>query len=168
MREPAEPLENVDPVTLSELFSVGEEDRPKVWTAEELREVLAHQLRAALVYDLGSVGALRDAEALGQQGVRTFGDLIRHGSPPVDLLRLAKDYFKSSLVSEDGPLPPDVARLLYYGVIGVAGLRHGQGISSLTRDELTRGLKWATSRDWADQETRNVLAEALAWARGGN
>src|SRR5688572_8445974 len=109
MRDPADPLENIDPVTLSEFFSVGE-----VWTAEELREVLAHQLRAALVYDLGSAGALRDAEALGQQGVRTFGDLIRHANPPVDLLRLAKDYFKSSLVSEDGPLPPDVARLLYY------------------------------------------------------
>jgi hypothetical protein len=166
MREPAESLENVDPVTLSELFSVGEEDRPRAWTAEVLREVLSHQLRAALVYDLGSVGALRDAEALGQQGVRTFADLMLHESPPLDLLRLAKDYFKSSLVSEHGPLPPDVARLLYYAVIGVAGLRHGQSISSLTKEELTRGLKWAASRDWADEPLRAVLDEALQWARG--
>ena len=166
MTEPAEPLEHVDPVTLSELFSVGEEDRPKIWAAEELREVLAHQLRAALVYDLGSAGALRDAEALGQQGVRTFGDLLRHPSPPVDLLRLAKDYFKSSLVSEDGPLPPDVARLLYYGVIGVAGLRHGVSISSLKKQELTRGLKWAASRDWVEEELKGVLGEALEWVRG--
>jgi hypothetical protein len=156
----------VDPVTLSELFSVGEAQRPRTWTAEELREVLSHQLRAALVYDLGSAGMLRDAEALGQQGVRTFGDLMRHASPPVDLLRLAKDYFKSSLVSEDGPLPPDVARLLYYGAIGVAGLRHDQSISSLTKEELTRGLKWAAARDWADEQTRAVLGEALEWARG--
>jgi hypothetical protein len=165
MTEPAQSIEHVDPVTLSELFSVGEEDRPKLWTADQLREVLAHQLRAALVYDLESVGPLRDAAALEQQGVRTFGDLLSHPSPPVDLLRLAKDYFKSSLVSDDGPLPPDVARLLYYGVIGVAGLRHGASISSLKKQELSRGLKWAAGRDWADEPLRGILDEALRWAR---
>lgn len=154
----SQPIDEVDPQTLADLFSsLDDAGLPRAWAAgPELGEVLAHQLRAPVAADL----------KLPSAGRMTFGELLAMERPPVEVLRVAKDFFKAALLAADGPLPHDVARLLYYGAIGVAGARLGESISSLSRAELSRGLKWATDRTWLPEPLRATLRGALAWARG--
>lgn len=152
----SQPLDEANPQTLADLFSsVDDAGLPRAWAAgPELGEVLAHQLRAPVAADL----------KLPAAGPMTFGDLLAMDLPPVEVLRAAKDFFKAALLAADGPLPHDVARLLYYGAIGVAGARLRESISSLSRAELSQGLKWAIDRPWLPEPLRATLRDALLWA----
>jgi hypothetical protein len=43
--------------------------------------------------------------------------------------------------------------LIYLLTISAARVRTGQTITSLSDSELLRGVEWAASRKWADEET---------------
>ena len=55
--------------------------------------------------------------------LKSFGDLLHHPNPPLELLRLTKDFAKACRLSRSGPLPREIATLLYFASIIVAWVR---------------------------------------------
>ena len=137
----------------------------RTWRPEEFGEILRHQLNAPLGSDLEHLDpatadhlkALAEAESLK---IRSFADLFRHPHPPIDLLRLIKDYAKSNRDHPESHLPGEVAAVIYYLSIVVAWLRCGQKITRLSEPDLQQGVDWALSLSWTDEETKTTFREA--------
>ncbi len=142
-------------------------DEPAGWSAAELGAILRHQLAAPLEYDLRTIApgggqTISDMTAAITIGPRpnSFGDLIRHPAPPLDLLRLMKDFSKAG--RDSGSLPPEVSTVLYYAAIAVALLRQGNRITELDDRSLRKGIEWCLVQPWMDSDLRSVLTEAAA------
>jgi len=56
--------------------------------------------------------------------------------------------------------------VLYYACIAAALLRLKARISKLSDADLSRGLRWAVEQPWLDEETKQLLAKALAGITG--
>jgi hypothetical protein len=136
----------------------------RAWSPEDLQALLRHQLAAPIAVDLASLGpalaaqlkALADAHGLL---LKSFADLFVHPHPPLELLRLVKDFAKAHRASPTGALPPEVASVLYFAAIGVAQLRLGQRISSLPDEALRQGCSWALDQSWVDARTKEIFTE---------
>ena len=104
-----------------------------------------------------------EALAAGQDGLpRSFADLLRHQSPHLELLELVKDFAKANADHPENGLPKEIAAVLYYACIAAALLRLKARISKLSDADLRRGLRWAAEQPWLDEETKQLLARALA------
>ena len=137
-----------------------------MWTREDLDAILRHQLNTPLSMDLGAMrgqNAARIEQLAGVRGLtlKSFGDLLLHPAPPIDLLVLTKEFSKRNLVSPDSRIPREVARVLYYLSIAVARLRCATSISSLDDHEVRAGLVWCGKREWIAPEVCDVVKEAL-------
>jgi hypothetical protein len=136
------------------------------WSDEDLRAVFGHQWSAPLAVDLAGVD---DAYAEQVQSLavskglvlRSFGDLLRHPSPPPALLEMSKEFAKRSLYSPHAAIPQDVARALYFASIAAALGRCGRKITRLSDEEVAGGIRWSLSRDWLGEDARAVLADGL-------
>ena len=82
-----------------------DEGTPDAWSEEDLAAMLRHQLAAPLEFDLSSV-EVEDAEArkrdetltgAAKKRIKLFGDLLFHREPPLELLRLAKEFFQEKI-----------------------------------------------------------------------
>lgn len=132
---------------------------------EELRILMAEELSGPLEFDLSGLDqgeARRLLLRARTQGllVRSLGELFQHPKPPLDLLKLAKDYFKLNQSHPKSDLPADVALGLYYLCIAVALWRHQQRITSLGRDELAAAFRWMQSQTWMDEASKRAASEA--------
>jgi len=145
-------LESSHPSRLSRMLAA---DGATLWQPEEMGGVLRHQLSAPLEAELGPVGPPT------MPGM-TFGELLHDPHPPVELLRQVKRFAKACTLVRDGPLPPEVAKVLYFGAIVVARLRCGARISELNDEALTKGMEWARAQKWVDPQTRSIFDEAAA------
>jgi hypothetical protein len=152
----ARAADNSEPGSLASMLEVGWEAGP-TWGERDLAAVLQHQLAAPVVCDLGPAGA--DAAA-PPAGIRTFGDLLHHPAPPVELLVLAKDFAKASLADPHAALPKEVAAVLYFAAIVVARRRCGARISQLSPEELRAGAEWVMAQPWVDPATRRLFESA--------
>lgn len=152
------------PATLAPLLGLHE--ARGAWQAVELADILAHQLRAPLLFDLKQPEVPSCAgdpqRAAPAATMKSFGDLLRHPAPPVELLRLTKEFAKSSDGAGGCALPAEVATVLYYAAIAAARLRLNVQISKLTTSELQDGFNWAIRQQWIDDHTRSLFTEALA------
>jgi len=142
-------------------------DDQELWLPEEFGAIFRHQLRAPLCTDLADRTLQLGEELTGLRTpdgrpVVTFGDLLHHPAPPVALLELVKEFAKTSRQPGRRQLPPEVASMLYYLSIGIALLRCGHRLSSLSDAALQEGFRWASVQPWADEETRNLLCRAEA------
>ena len=149
----ARAADNSEPGSLASMLEVGWEAGP-TWGERDLAAVLQHQLAAPVVCDLGPAGA--DATADPRAGIRTFGDLLHHPAPPVELLVLAKDFAKASRADPHAALPQEIAAVLYFAAIIVAR-RCGVRISQLSPEEIGAGAEWALAQPWVDPATRSVF-----------
>jgi hypothetical protein len=71
--------------------------------------------------------------------------LLWHPQPPVEVLRMVKEFAKAGL---EGPgMPRELASVFYFGSIGLA-LRGGVSISTLTTERLREGLLWTAQLPW--------------------
>ena len=136
------------------------------WQAADLADMMAHQLRASLVFDLGhtcEAQRQRIQRILLEDGANlvTFSDLLEHPNPPVELLNLAKDFAKSRYHHREGPLPPKIATLLYYACIAAARLRLDKRITELADEDIAAGLEWALKQSWVDRTTRRLFERCL-------
>ncbi len=134
------------------------------WDARDLEAVFEHQLRAPLESDLAAMrpgmGAwLAELNAGLDPPVRTFGDLFSHAQPPRELLDLVKDFAKKCRSDPEGPLPDDVAAVLYLAAIAAARTRRGERITRLADEGLRHGMGWAVRQTWLDPGTRGLLEE---------
>lgn len=135
------------------------------WQPDELAAMLRHRLSGPIQFDLGTLPpglaaqlrTLSEAEGLL---LKSFSDLFRHPRPPLELLRLTKDYARANMEDAAGPLPRAIAAVLYYTSIAVALTRCGKRITGLSNAELLRGLVWAMDQSWVDMVTMDLLAEA--------
>jgi hypothetical protein len=154
-----------DPQFLAQLISLAG-NRKATWLPQDLGAMWRHQLRAPLELDLAeTVPDARDTvvrlSSSGQPPLRTFGDLLRHPSPPLDLLRFAKDFAKIKRSDADAGFPREIATALYYAVIAAALLRLGRRLTELEPDALRDGLNWTVRLAWLDDESRSMLEEIL-------
>ena len=150
---------------LADLLEEGDR-ADRLWQPQELAAILRHQLSAPVQFDLGGLekGLARKLAALSEaEGllVRSFADLLFHPSPPLELLELTKRFAKSCRTHPHGPLPREIASLLYYASIVVAMLRCGKRITTLDDASLRRGVEWLLGQPWLEDKTRAILKEGL-------
>src|SRR5437660_535407 len=131
---------------LAPLLEVGR-DEPR-WRQRDMADLLAHQLRAPLLFDLGRLGSSNEemVSELSQCGgprLSNFADLFKHPTPPLELIKLTKNFAKACDTAPEGQLPTEIATILYYASILVARLRHGCWITELKMRDIRRGIKWA-------------------------
>lgn len=137
-----------------------------VWRPEELADVLRHQLASVIMVDLnaesssGGQQLCRLSEAEGLL-LKSYSDLLRHPVPPLALLRKVKDYAKTASATPNGPLPPEVGRVLYYACLACALVRRNEYMSTLKEDELRSGFTWVLGLDWAEPMIKELCAQAL-------
>jgi hypothetical protein len=158
------------PEPLAALLAAGEAPSG-LWRPEEMAAIFRHQMAALLEADLGGLTppAARRLEAMAAaQGApaRSFADLLRHPSPPLELLEMVKDFAKTNADHPENGLPKEIAAVLYYACIAAALLRLKARISKLPDADLGRGLRWAAAQPWLDEETKQLLARALAGITG--
>jgi hypothetical protein len=89
----------------------------------------------------------------------TFGELFQHERPPLELLRLAKDFAKAAQANPGSAIPKEVAWVLYYLSIATALVRLRQRITHLSDVELRQGFDWVLAQSWVADPSR-ALAEA--------
>jgi hypothetical protein len=140
------------PQALARLFSAGAQGT--TWSHADLGAVLRHQLSAPLLVDLRRLPHWPGAEA-GPSG--NFGELLAHPCPPLELLRLTKEFAKAADQQEDRPLPVEVATMLYYAAIVAALVGCGERISRLSDDELRQGVAWALAQPFIAPQVRPLF-----------
>ena len=154
-------LKHADSGSLARLIGVDGQTDP-FWRAEDLAEVLAHQLRAPLIVDLqDGEGVTRDVFSRYPGQIDSFGSLLHHPQPPIELLLLVKRFAKQFLNDSKGAIPREVATILYYAAIVVAITRCKQRISDLEPAELDAGIYWALRQAWVDPATHALFEDGL-------
>lgn len=153
------------PKRLAALMKAGAEGA-RLWLPEELAAIFQHQMRSPVLLDLGGFDpgtAVRLKTLSDAQGLllKSFSDLFHHSSPPVELLKLTKDFAKANLDHPESGLPAEIVSALYYTSIAVALVRLDKRISQLKDEDLRRGLLWAKDQPWVDEETKALLLAAV-------
>lgn len=155
---------SADPRFLAEIMALGGGAEGNLWKPEELTAILRHQFDAPLAFDLGSLqpGMAERVESLSrghEPPIRTFRELFHHPRPPVELLRLTKDFAKGLAGRSEAPVPDPIANVLYTLSIVVAMTRCACHISELSNEELRRRIDWAAEQPWVDEPTRDLLRQ---------
>jgi hypothetical protein len=145
-------------------------DAERLWRDEELGAILRHQMTAPLQVDLINLErglAVKVRNLAESQGLtlKSFGDLLAHPSPPVELLQITKDFAKACRLSPNSPLPKDIATVLYFASIAAALVRCRRRITGLSNDALTQGLRWVLGRPWLDAPTRRLVKDGLQFLK---
>ena len=153
-------------LSLAKMIDLGEGPQG-LWSPAELGTILKHQLTAPLEFDI--LGVSRDqlqqlrARLSAPAEIRTFGDLLGHPKPPVELLELTKQFAKAGYGHADSPLPDEVAAVLYVASIVAALLRCGKRITRLGDEGIRYGVERALRQPWLDPSTRELLEAGRRW-----
>lgn len=136
------------------------------WGEQSLQALAGSQLAAPLALDLKGLGLVPPGNqpwdgALGAAPsgrLETFGDLLFHPRPPLELLKLSKDFFKQQTRDYlDGSPEWQVAYLFYLLSIAAAGA--GQ-ITKLAAADFLKGIAWALGQPWVEARAKNLLQQA--------
>ncbi len=155
------------PAQLAKIMNL-DETTPDVWNDQDLAAMLRHQMAAPLNFDLTSLklqAARADARtetlaSAAKERIKSFKDLLFHPEPPLELLRLSKDFFKGRIKACKKDSPEwQVAYLFYLLSILAAGRRATQ-VSNLTSGDLRKAMKWALDQKWVDAKTKRLLSRA--------
>jgi hypothetical protein len=158
--------------SLAALMEAGSE-QARLWGPDELAAIFRHQMSAPVLVDLGGFDpgtAVRLKTLSEAQGLllKSFSDLFHHPSPPIELLRLTKEFAKANMDRPESGLPTETVSVLYYTSIAAALVRLDARISQLNEADLRRGLLWAKEQAWIDEETKALLLTALEKISQGN
>jgi len=142
------------------------DDAGQLWETDDVAAIYRHQLSSSVEFDLAGLGhgtaGKTDASALSKEArIRSFGDLLTHPSPPIDLLRQAKRFAKIHRSRADSHLPAEVAAVLYFAILSAALVRLNERITTLDDDAFRSGLEWCNSQAWVEEPVRALLAQAL-------
>ncbi len=130
---------------------------PEALAAADLAAVLRHQLDTPLSVDLADADAPVDLLA-----ATTFGELLGAEKPALDLLERVRRFAKSCKGRADGPLPPEVATVLYFAAIVKARVACGVRASALGDEDVLRGVRWCLQQPWVGPPTRELLETGAA------
>ncbi len=149
-------------VSLSDLFDLRADDTE--WEDGELNDILEHQLSVPLVQEFGESGDQKELNPVGKaeggdpvDSAQTFQDVFEAPEPDLQCLQRIKVFAQRSRASRGGPLPDDVAAVLYYASILIALIRCEKRITSLSNQELARGVRGLLSRGWLNTDRREWL-----------
>lgn len=164
-RDPSGAILNSRPKDLAALMAAGSEEA-RLWRPEELAAIFRQQMTTPILVDLGGFDpgtAVRLKTLSESQGLllKSFSDLFHHISPPIELLKLTKDFAKANMDHPESGLPTEIVSMLYYTSIATALVRLDTRISQLQDEALQRGLLWAKDQAWIDGETKGLLLKAL-------
>jgi len=153
-----------NPQSLARLLEV-ESGAKTDWSASDLAAILRHQLNAPLRTDLSctnpDAGKTLDTISAAGPAPATFGELFAHPHPPLELLKLAKEFGKALRRDPSSGIPAEVATVIYYASIVAARLRCRRQISDLDQAAFRRGIKWALARPWLDAATRALFQAGI-------
>jgi hypothetical protein len=149
---------------LSEILGIGS-DTPRLWRPDELAAIFRHQMAAPVLFDLGGLSGarvrqLKDLSEAKGLLLKSFEDLFCHPAPPLELLKLTKDFAKLNRDHPESVLPPEIAAVMYYASIAAALVRCGVRITRLGDHALREGFTWAASQVWIDDTARDLFKEA--------
>ncbi|MDA1272560.1 MAG: hypothetical protein O2960_00705 [Verrucomicrobia bacterium] len=159
-KQPTDPP--TKPNGLANLIDLNPEPRA-LWNAEELGAILEHQLATTVLPNLSIISPkLTDVSPRTFQSANlTFGQALTASNPPIELLKLIKDFSKVHWHSKNSGLPKEVAMVLYYAAIASA-LYHGNGlITKLSLDSLKSGMQWVLDQNWVDDAIKAAVRNAL-------
>ena len=153
------------PKSLAALLETRSE-KARLWAPDELAAIFRHQMATPVFVDLGGFDpgtAIRLKTLSEAQGLllKSFSDLFHHPSPPVELLKLTKDFAKANMDHPESGLPTEIVSVLYYTSIATALVRCDARISHLNDADLRRGLLWAKDQAWIDEETKSCCLRPL-------
>ena len=136
------------------------------WSAQDLAAILNHQLSAPLLSELKITLKIsaKDVESLSRfvdVGIDSFGDLFCHPKPPLELLKMVKEYSKAHRGHPSCLLPKQICSVLYYVSIVMANVRCGERITTLDDSMIQEGLKWAINQDWIDENMQKVFLQGI-------
>jgi hypothetical protein len=144
------------------------------WGAADLAAMFRHQLAAPVDFDLSSLPAEEanpetvamalEQSASGQVG--TFAALLTHPQPPVDLLRLSKDFFKHRAAQFPKGSPDWQLAYCFYLLTILVGHQHRIPLSTLTPAELRQAADWALQQSWVDNSARALIERVRAQLAG--
>ena len=154
-------LDKSQPPRLAEVLAV-DPAAPEALSAEELGAILRHQLATPIARDTNS--PVDSPDDGGDE--LTYGQLLAAGRPPLDVLRRVKTFAKSSKADPNGPLPPEVATVLYFATICRARLSHGSRISGLDDAGVAEGVRWTLRQAWVPESIHELVAAAQQEDRG--
>ncbi len=135
------------------------------WSPDELEAALLEQMAVPVEFELGAFKP-SDAKAIRAHAtakglvLKNLQDLLQHPKPPLELLVIAKDYFKASSLQPNPALPALVARVLYYLTIAVAWLRHHSRLSTMSDAEVVAALNWVKRQPWVPPDLQALAAAA--------
>lgn len=157
---------DVDHRQLSALFDVSADGGGQLWEDDELGAVLRHQLAVPIRADLRGLDPklARRFDALAEppdRAVESFGGLLAHPNPPVEWLKAVKDFAKTCRARPHGPIPHEIATVLYFACLAAALVRGGARITSLADGALVGGFRWVADQPWVDDANRALAEEAL-------
>lgn len=157
-------IDRCAPERLAELMGAGL--RGHDWDSDELAAVLRQQLDVPVSFDLGGLSeeAARQMETLCQtEGLvlRSLSDLFSHPHPPVDLLELTKRYAKACRQDVHGPIPEEIAVVLYFVSVCTALVKCHKRITELDNMSLSKGIRQVLRMSWLDGSLRDLLQRAL-------
>jgi hypothetical protein len=149
-------------LALSQMFQLAGTDQPN-WQPEELSSLWQHQLNAPIDFDLTQFGGFsppefNDLQQTTGPDIGTFGQLLHHRCPPVELLEATKQFAKACR-SGQCSLPDEIATMLYISSIVAAASRGSRRISKLDDQALCHALDWAGLQKWLDPATRELIDE---------
>jgi hypothetical protein len=160
-------LRQTNPKGLSKLLAL-EAPEYSDWSEHDLPAMLRHQFAAPLEFDLGSM-ELKDRAARNRDEtltaavnsrIRSFRDLLFHSKPPLDLLKLSKEFFKSRTAACKKDSPDWKLAYLFYLLCLLMAREHSSELSSLSTKDLLKGTKWALGQSWVDQNTQQLILAA--------
>ena len=131
------------------------------WLPEDLPDLLRHQWKATIDFDLADVRPKDGGKTLttaADSKIRTFADMLKHPAPSLPLLKLAKDFFKVKAGPSNERNPEQqIGYLFYLLVILSAKVRLRTSISSLSEANVQKGVRWALGQKWVEGEPRYLL-----------
>ena len=139
------------------------------WALADAASIFNHQMNAPLDFDLSAealqgtttISAFKELPVAQKSGIKTFGQLFQHPSPPIEVLKLAKDFFKRMVGGySKNSAEYQVAYVSYVLSVAVARIRHEKRITNLSDANLLKGLDWALSQAWVETSIRKVLDQA--------
>jgi hypothetical protein len=116
-----------------------------------------------LEFDLGNVKDSATIAGPRPMLSTTFANLLQHPKPHLAMLQRVKRFAKACRNDPHGPLPQEVATVLYFASLVAALLRHQQRITSLDDAALRQGVEWVLAQQWIDDSTRSLFQEALSY-----
>lgn len=144
----------------------------RLWSTDELQQLLDHQLKQPLIGMLTSVD--KDAaskleeirEGSSGEPLVTLGDLFRHSLPPLYILDTVKRWARRASRDGNVNLPSSISSLLYFAAIAAALLKHRARITKSDDVTLRLGFQQVLAQSPTDGHLTSLIQLAVSVLAG--